>query len=69
MIRFIVSSLGIGLVVLSSCATSRDSGVGVTYTTAAMVRRGCLLDSTVCARNTDCCNKSCVNGQCGQFMP
>jgi hypothetical protein len=69
MIRLIVSSFAIGLVVLSSCATAQDSGVGVTHTTAGLVNNECLLDSTDCLRNTDCCSTWCVNGECGQILP
>jgi hypothetical protein len=59
--RFLMAVVGLGLTILSACATT--GAPGVTHTTSA-VPPLCYEEGATCVRNADCCNANCFYGTC-----
>ena len=69
MARIIAFAFCLGIVVLSSCATMRAPGAGMTSTTSGDVKRACADEDAACMGHSECCSARCDNGVCVRDEP
>ena len=68
MTRVVISAFVLALLI-SACAATRGTSVGVRRATSGSPREECRMESDHCASNADCCSSWCFDGTCERVEP